>query len=297
MSKVILITGTSTGFGRDAATTLAQAGHRVFASMRDIGGRNQAQAESLRARKIEVVELDVTNDASVERGVASVLQAAGRIDVLINNAGVGATGISEAYTTNQMRDLFEVNVFGIQRTLRAALPALRKQGDGLVINIGSVLGRVTMPFGGLYGATKFALDAMTQSYRYELSPFGVEVTLVQPSAYPTDIWSKSIVPSDAACIQSYGDLVKVLDSLGAGIGQMLSGENAPDAHDVAEALLTLIGEPKGSRPARVVVGNSFGADLVNETATVVQTQALNALGLSALLPASDSTEKGPLVSY
>src|SRR5215471_1648653 len=119
MSKVILITGTSTGFGRDAAETLAEAGYRVFASMRDIVGRNQAPAESLRARKIEVVELDVTNDASVQGGVASVLKAAGRIDVLINNAGVGATGISEAYTTNQMRDLFEVNVFGVQRILRA----------------------------------------------------------------------------------------------------------------------------------------------------------------------------------
>jgi len=291
MSKVILITGTSTGFGRDAAETLAQAGYRVFASMRDIVGRNQAPAESLRARKIEVVELDVTNDASVQGGVASVLKAAGRIDVLINNAGVGATGISEAYTTNQMRDLFEVNVFGVQRILRAVLPTLRKQGDGLVINIGSVLGRVTMPFGGLYGATKFALDAITQSYRYELSPFGVEVVLVQPSAYPTDIWSKTIVPSDAGCISSYGDLVKVLENLGARIGQMLSGENAPDAHDVAEALLKLVGEQKGFRPARVVVGNSFGADLVNDTAAVVQTQALNALGLSALSPASDNTAK------
>src|ERR1700748_1879110 len=119
MSKVILITGTSTGFGRDTAETLAQAGHRVFASMRDIAGRNKPHAEALRAKEIDVVELDVTNDASVDSAVASVLKEAGRIDVVINNAGIGATGISESYTTEQIRGLFDVNVLGGHRTLRA----------------------------------------------------------------------------------------------------------------------------------------------------------------------------------
>ena len=114
MSKTILITGTSTGFGRDTAETLAKAGHRVFASLRDIAGRNRVHAEALRAQKIDVVELDVTNDASIDRAVSSVLQQAGHIDVLINNAGIGSLGVSEAYTTEQLQALFDVNVFGVQ---------------------------------------------------------------------------------------------------------------------------------------------------------------------------------------
>lgn len=125
MSKTILITGASTGFGRDTAETLAQSGHRVFASMRDIAGRNRPHAEALRAKGIQVVELDVTDDAAVERGVNSVLQA-GRLDVLINNAGIGSAGVSESFTADQVRALFDVNVFGIQRTLRAVLPTFRR---------------------------------------------------------------------------------------------------------------------------------------------------------------------------
>ena len=117
MSKSILITGTSSGFGRDTAETLAHAGHRVFASMRDIAGRNRPHADALSAKGIEVVELDVTDDASVDRSVRSVLAQSGRLDVLINNAGIGSLNVSEAFTTDQLRDLFEVNVIGIQRVL------------------------------------------------------------------------------------------------------------------------------------------------------------------------------------
>jgi len=287
MSKVILITGTSTGFGRDAAETLAQAGNYVFASMRDIAGRNKEHADALRAKNIEVVELDVTDDASVTEAVAYVLKHAGRIDVLINNAGMGGAGISETYTTEQVRTLFEVNVFSIQRTLRAVLPILRKQGHGLIINLGSVLGRTTLPFLGVYGATKFALDAISQSYRYELSPFGIKVTLVQPSAYPTNIYAAALVPADAERTDTYGDVKIALGDMLKGFGQMLSGPNAPDPHEVVEAIANLIAEPLESAPARLVVGAPFGADAINATAASAQTRALAALGLSGLEPASD----------
>lgn len=161
MSRNILITGASSGFGRDTAETLSRAGHRVFASMRDIAGRNRPHADALEASGVHVIELDVTEDVSVERGVASVLENTSRLDVLINNAGVGSAGVSEAFTTKQVQALFDVNVFGIQRTLRAVLPIFRKQGEGLIVNIGSILGRVTFPFFGLYGASKFAIEALT----------------------------------------------------------------------------------------------------------------------------------------
>ena len=190
MQKIILITGASSGFGRDTAETLAAAGHKVFAGVRDVAGRNLAVADALRSKGIEPVALDVTSDPSVNAAIAAVLaKSGGKLDVVINNAGIASAGVSETFTPEQLRDLFEVNVFGIQRVIRAVLPTLRKQGDGLIINTSSILGRVTFPFFGLYGASKFAVEAMTDSYRYELSQLGIDVVLVQPSAYPTNMYA------------------------------------------------------------------------------------------------------------
>ena len=177
MTKTILITGASTGFGRDTAETLARAGHTVFASMRDPEAKNRAHADALRGQNIEVLELDVTDSQSVDRAVAAVVAKAGRIDVLINNAGVLTAGVSEAFTPEQATALFDVNVIGVHRVTRAVLPHLRRQHDGLIINLSSVLGRVTFPFVGLYGASKFAVEALTDTYRYEVSQLGIDVVL------------------------------------------------------------------------------------------------------------------------
>jgi NADP-dependent 3-hydroxy acid dehydrogenase YdfG len=282
MSKIILITGASSGFGRDTAKTLAQAGHRVFASMRDVAGRNKAHAEALRAQDIDVVELDVTDDASVERGVKSVFAQTGRIDVVINNAGIGSLNVSEAFTTSQLRELFDVNVFGVQRVLRAVLPFFRSQHEGLIVNIGSVLGRVTVPFFGLYGASKFALEAITETYRYELSQLGIDVVLVQPSSYPTSIFASAQVPDDTARVDAYGDLGAIPQKIAQTIASSFEGKNAPNPHDVAEAIRGIVEQPKGARPARTVVGESFGADVLNAQAASVQTQLLEGLGLAQL---------------
>ena len=186
MSKTILITGASSGFGRDTAETLFRAGHTVYASMRGTQGKNREAAEALRKLGIMTVELDVSDDASVEAGVKKVLAEAGKIDVLINNAGIGSAGVTEAFTAEQAKIVFETNVIGLLRVTRAVLPSMRENRDGLIINIGSVLGRVTLPFFGIYGATKFAVEALTDSLRYEVSQLGVEVVAVQPSAYPTN---------------------------------------------------------------------------------------------------------------
>jgi NAD(P)-dependent dehydrogenase (short-subunit alcohol dehydrogenase family) len=282
MSKTILITGTSSGFGRDTAETLAHAGHRVFASMRDTAGRNHSNAEALRSKNIHVVELDVTNDASVQRGVSSVLTQAGRLDVLINNAGIGSLNVSEAFTTDQLRELYDVNVFGVQRVLRSVLPSLRSQREGLVINIGSILGRVTVPFFGLYGSSKFALEAITETYRYELSQFGIDVVLVQPSSYPTGIFAGAQQPADTDRIAAYGELGGIPAKIAQTISDSFKGDNAPNPHEVAEVITKLVAQPNGSRPARVVVGRSLGADVINAQAEAVQTQLLQGLGLAFL---------------
>jgi NAD(P)-dependent dehydrogenase (short-subunit alcohol dehydrogenase family) len=281
-SKIVLITGGSSGFGRDTAETLAKAGHRVFASMRDSTGRNKPHADALHSKGIDVVELDVTSDYSTEKSIAGVTAKAGGLDVVINNAGLASAGVSESFTADQLRQLFDVNVFGVHRVLRAALPQLRKQKDGLIINIGSILGRVTFPFFGLYGASKFAIEALTDSYRYELSQLGVDVVLVQPSAYPTSMYSSIQQPADAARAGEYGEIAQIPGKVFESFMSIFQGANAPNPHDVAEAITKVIGTPRGSRPDRVVVGQSFGADAVNAHVAPVQQQVVEGLGLASL---------------
>jgi len=287
MPKTILITGSSTGFGRDTAETLARTGHHVVASMRATGGKNRQHAEALRTLavaenlNIDVIDLDVTSSNSVERAVASALER-GPIDVLVNNAGIAAAGVSEAFTPEQAQALFDTNVFGMLRTTRAVLPSMRKRREGLVINVGSILGRVTFPFFGIYGATKFAVEALTDSFRYELSQLGVDVILVQPSAYPTPMYSSVQHPDDAGRLGEYGDIGKIPDKMFAHFLQAFQAPNSPNPHDVAEAIATLIAQPKGRRPIRTVVGTPFGADMVNAQTAPVQNRIVEELGLASL---------------
>ena len=282
MPKVILITGASTGFGRDTAETLAAAGHTVFATMREPQGRNRAAAEALRAKGVQVVELDVADDASVEAGVDKVLANAGRIDVLVNNAGVAAAGVTEAFTADQAKHVFNTNVVGVLRASRAVLPTLRRQGEGLIINVGSVLGRVTFPFFGVYGASKFALEALSDSLRYELSQFGVEVTLVQPSAYPTPMYANVQHPADGARAAEYGAVGEIPGAMFKSFLAAFEAPNAPNPHDVAATIASIIALAKGERPARAVVGAPYGSDTVNEQTAPVQAHVVEALGLGHL---------------
>jgi len=282
VTKIILITGASTGFGRNTAETLARAGHRVFATMRDVAGRNREHADALRGKKINVVELDVTDDGSVDRAIASVLNEAGRIDVLVNNAGIASAGVSEAFKPDQAKVLFNTNVIGIHRTIRAVLPSMRAAGDGLIINIGSVLGRVTFPFFSIYGASKFAVEALTDGFRYELSQLGVDVVLVQPSAYPTNMYASIQQPADAARATAYGATGEIPGKMFATFTEMFSSPAAPDPHDVATAIAALIERPRGERPARTVVGQPFGSEAVNTATAPVQRGVIESLGLGHL---------------
>jgi NAD(P)-dependent dehydrogenase (short-subunit alcohol dehydrogenase family) len=282
MSKTILITGTSNGFGRDTAETLFHAGHTVYASMRGAQGKNREAAEALRELGIKTVELDVNDDASVEAGVGNVLADAGKIDVLVNNAGIGSAGVTEAFTAEQAKEVFDTNVIGLFRVTRAVLPSMRQERDGLIINIGSVLGRVTFPFLGIYGASKFAVEALTDSLRYEVSQLGVEVVAVQPSAYPTNFFPGIQTPADTDVTESYGEVGQIPDAMFKSFISRFEGEDAPNPHDVAEAVASLVDESKGSRAARTVVGAAFGSDQANDDVAPVQAKAVEALGLSHL---------------
>src|SRR5258708_5382907 len=282
MSKTILITGASSGFGRDTAETLFRAGHTVYASMRRARGKNREAAQALRKLGIKTVELDVSDDASVEAGVKKVLAEAGKIDVLVNNAGIMSAGVTEAFTAEQAKVIFDTNVIGLLRVTRAVLPSMRQQRDGLIINIGSILGRVTFPFLGIYGASKMAVEALTDSLRYEVSQLGVEVVEAQPSAYPTNLFASVQRPAGIDVTKSYGEAGQIPGAMVKTFMSMFDGEDAPNPHDVAEAVATLVGQPKGSRAARTVVGEAFGVDKANEDIAPVQAQAVEALGLGHL---------------
>src|SRR5260370_17182853 len=170
MRKTILITGASSGFGRRTAETLSNSEHKVFAGFRSTDGAKKQVADELRERHIEILKLDVTDQGSVDSAIAQLLEKSNNeLDVVVNNAGMASAGISEAFTPEQARDLFEVNVFGVQRVIRATLPVLRKKRSGLIINLGSILGRVTLPFFGLYRPSKYPLAPISHRYRYKFS--------------------------------------------------------------------------------------------------------------------------------
>jgi NAD(P)-dependent dehydrogenase (short-subunit alcohol dehydrogenase family) len=283
MAKTILITGASSGFGRLSAETLANSGHRVFAGFRSTDGAKEEIAEHLKAKDIEILKLDVTDQDSVDSAMAELLKRSdGNLDVVINNAGIASAGISETFTPEQARDLFEVNVFGVQRILRATLPVLRAKQSGLIINVGSILGRVTIPFFGLYGASKYALEGLTDSYRYELSRLGIDVVLVQPSAYPTNMYTSAQQPSDQDRAGGYGDVALIPGKILQTFVGMFQGTNPPEPQDVANAIDILVETPPGSRPDRVVVGLPFGSAAVNEAVVPIQRGLIDDLGLSDL---------------
>jgi NAD(P)-dependent dehydrogenase (short-subunit alcohol dehydrogenase family) len=289
--STVLVTGSSTGFGRLIALELAREGHRVFATMREPEGRNAPAAESLRAaaraegRAVEVVALDVTRDDSVSAAVDTILSRAGALDVLVNNAGVACAGLVETFTPAAAQRVFDVNVYGPLRMARAVLPGMRRRGSGLVVYISSTLGREVTPFLGVYAASKFALEALAESLRYETAPLGVDSVIVQPGTFPTTaILGNLVAPDDAARAEGYGPVAQLPAGLFAGLGELARSGRAPDPQRVADAVAAVVRAPVGSRPARVVVdpNGSGGAARLNALSGEVQSSILAGFGLEAL---------------
>jgi NAD(P)-dependent dehydrogenase (short-subunit alcohol dehydrogenase family) len=279
--NVVLITGCSTGFGRLIAETVARRKMYVFAGMRSIHDRNAAHArdiEKLAEREsldLRPIELDVTNDYSVSDAVDAVIQQAGQIDVLVNNAGISIRGLCEPTAVDQTRRIFETNVLGVQRMNRAVLPHMRKRGTGLLIHISSQAGRVVIPGFGIYGASKFALEALVESYRYELAGEGIDCISVQPGAYATAIGQNAEKAVDENRLAEYGPARNIPQKL-------LENMKRRDPQEIADAVLRLIEMPAGSRPLRTPVGatGDFVSRLNNFTDRIEQ-ELLNALGLSS----------------
>jgi len=283
--KNVIITGSSNGFGLKAAKDFADKGYQVFATMRNPKGKNtDAKAElENHSTQIKIVDMDVTSDASVKEGMSSILSQAGRIDVLINNAGIMYLGITEAFSVEQAKFQMETNYFGAIRLMQAVLPSMRKAGSGLIINTSSLVGRMSPPFFGTYTATKHALEGYSQALRYEVSPFGVDIVLVEPGPFGTGLLASGQAPSHKEVLDSYGDLAGVPIVMGENFAQMLQGENAPDPQWVVDAYLKLAEQPFGSRPTRTVVGITWGTDKINELTQPIQDNILKEMQLNAVL--------------
>jgi NAD(P)-dependent dehydrogenase (short-subunit alcohol dehydrogenase family) len=283
--KNLIITGSSSGFGLQAAKDFADKGYRVFATMRNPDGKNAEKKAELEkhASHIKVVDMDVTDEASVKAAMEGILGEAGEIDILINNAGIMYLGITEAFSVEQAHFQMETNYYGAIRTMQAVLPSMRKAGKGLIINTSSLVGRMSPPFFGTYTATKHALEGYSQALRYEVSPFGVDVVMVEPGPFGTGLLASGQVPGHSQVLESYGDLAEVPTAMGENFAKMLESEDAPDPQWVVDAYLKLAEMPASKRPTRTVVGITWGVDEINDLTQPIQDRVLKEMQLETIL--------------
>jgi len=289
-NQTVLITGASSGFGNLTARHLLTSGYRVLASMRQPTDRNREAAEGLRSQaaeqgqEVHILDIDVTDPASIERGVAQGVELAGSLDVLLNNAGQGYFGPFEAFSDAQLRAQFEVNFFGAAAMARAVLPTMRQQGKGLLIHISSGLGRATFPGTGVYSATKYAVEAMSEALRYEASMFGVDSVLVEPGAYQTDIVHKMVAPENADAAAAYGPLADTIGMWEQSLGEYF-GSGGGKPQEVVDRIVQLIESDPQTRPIRVAVGDDVAfVQEANEATLPFTRQGLETFGMTDFLP-------------
>ena len=293
MKKVVLVTGASSGFGQMIATNLAQAGHIAYASMRDTGGKNVGAvtdaARFARQHSVDLrtIELDVQSEASITAAIADIIAAHGRIDVVVHNAGHMSWGPAEAFTVDQLAQLYDINVLGTQRVNRAALPHMRAAGSGLLVWIGSssVAGGVP-PLLGPYFAAKAGMDALAVCYAKELAPLGIESSIVVPGAFTTGTnhFAHAGTPADSDTAEAYdraypqGFADRMQEALAATVPDWA------DPADVGRAVVAIVSAPDGTRPLRVHIDPaSDGAEVSFAVIDRVREQFLARIGHSDLL--------------
>ena len=293
MKSVILITGASSGFGALTARALAQAGHTVYASMLDVRGENTSQvAELAKYAKehgvdLRAVELDVLSQASADQAIATVLDAEGKLDVLVHNAGHMVYGPAEAFTPEQLAHLYDVNVLGTQRINRAALPAMRKRGEGLLVWVSSssIFGGIP-PLLGPYFAAKAGMDALAATYSRELTRWGIETSIIVPGAFTkgTNHFANAGKPDDQARADEYE--AGAFEGFGERVQKALAA-TVPEDADVAvvgKAIVDVVDAPRGKRPYRINVDlASDGSAVVHPVLDRVREEFLRRIGLEELL--------------
>ncbi|MGO1076269.1 SDR family oxidoreductase [Inquilinus sp. CA228] len=293
MSNVIVVTGASSGFGLMAARALAHAGHTVYASMRDTAGRNAPQVAEVQAYAKEhgvdlrTVELDVASQPSADAAIARIIADNGRLDVVVHNAGHMVYGPAEAFTPEQLAQLYDINVLSTQRVNRAALPQLRQQGKGLLVWVSSSSSRGgTPPYLAPYFAAKAGMDALAVSYAGELARWGIETSIIVPGAFTkgTNHFAHSGTPADTARAEEYakGPTADFGEVAFKGLAALEPADADPQA--VADAIVKVVDTPFGKRPFRVHIDPSQdGAEVVNGVADRVRAELLRRIGLEDIL--------------
>jgi NAD(P)-dependent dehydrogenase (short-subunit alcohol dehydrogenase family) len=293
MNKVILVTGASSGFGRLAANALARSGHTVYASMRGTTGRNASQVEDVRKfakdNKVDLrpLELDVSSQASVDTGIAQILDETGRLDVVVHNAGHMVFGPAEAFTPEQLAELYDINVLSTQRVNRAALPHMRERGEGLLVWVSSSSSAGgTPPYLSPYFAAKAGMDALAVQYARELSRWGIETSIVVPGAYTkgTNHFAHSGKPLDQARVAEYdsGPYAGFAEQIQEAFGKIVPDD--ADPNEVAETIARIVDAPFGKRPFRVHIDPSAdGAAVAFAVIDRVRDEMLHRVGFADLL--------------
>lgn len=240
-SKVVIITGSSSGIGRETALILARNNYKTYAAMRNLQ-KSSELVSIVEKEKLDMhfVQLDVTDDNSVKNAIQKVYDEAGRIDVLINNAGYALSGAFEDLSIEEIKEQYETNVYGLIRTTQAVLPIMRRQRSGMVVNISSGVGRFGYPTGSAYVSTKFAVEGLSESMSYELEPFGIRTVIIEPGVIDTDFHNASKIAKKSQDPNSpYASLIKKMET---NVKKMIANGSTPQY--VAEVILEAITSPE-----------------------------------------------------
>lgn len=290
MSRVVVVTGCSSGFGRQVSEALARKGDRVYATMRDVGGRNAPVATELQSLAadesldLRPLEMDVTSAPSVNAAAERVIAESGAPDVVINNAGQMFVGITEAFSDQEVTDQLDVNVVGVHRVNRAFLPAMRARGRGLLMNVSSIAGRLGVPFNGVYHASKWALEGYSLALRGELASSGVDVVVVEPGPFTTALFPTMRLPADAEGRGATYPAVahETFAAIGGMFDTMFNDPGTPtDPTLVVDRMVELVEMAPGARPFRSVVGVDFGVRDRNAAVEPHDVGVLEAAGLTS----------------
>jgi NAD(P)-dependent dehydrogenase (short-subunit alcohol dehydrogenase family) len=297
MSNVVLVTGAATGIGALAVRSMALAGHVVYASMRDVSGRNADKARELRdwafahGADVRALELDVLSQASADAAVAAIVQERGRLDVVVHNAGHLVIGPAEAYTPDEMMRVMDTNFLGTQRVNKAALPVMRGQESGLLLWVSSSTVRGGFPpFLGPYAAAKAAMDSLAVTMAYELARFNIETSIVVPGAFTsgTNHFPTAGKPADEATAAAYARYDGLMDRVGARLAELTPPGADPAA--VGAEIARIVGLPQGARPFRSVIDPvDDGAAAVTEVAERVREEFAHRIGIADLLKSSKAS--------
>jgi len=287
-SSTVLITGASTGLGYLMAQQLADDGHQVLATMRNIAGKNAAAAQALSAYhdNIRTIELDVADQASVDAAMAIIADAAMTVDVLINNAGVVNSGLIEAFSIEELKAEMDVNYFGIARMFKAVLPQMRARSAGLIITISSLTGRLVFPGFPTYSASKFAVEAMAEGYRYDLSGLGIDSVIVEPGPVMTELLNNATTSADGTIPEAYGDIGQMPALVEAAFSQFMvdNADGASNPQLVVDDVRALVAMPFGTRPLRTVSGADYGVRQYNDAVAGIQSDLLAGMQVAHLDP-------------